>query len=96
MLELAASAEGETSALGVLVPRNGEWMLDKDIPAKRFATVPTFFLRVRGEAPEETVAVNENEPFAFLERLDEAYLVRVGDEVRIAFRKNRGKAENGT
>lgn len=67
---------GERQEIGVMVPSCDGLCLDKRIAAKRFPPgVPTFTLRCRQEKPDGIfVPVCPEEPFAYLSRLQKAFL----------------------
>lgn len=88
MSELVVQTADTTEKLGLLIPKNGSLQLHKKVPIKRLGEGQLrFALQRRGEDTEETVAVDPEKPFAFLERLNDAYLVTEAGESRIAFRK---------
>ena len=63
--------------LGVLIPADGGFGLDTKVPVKRFQEgMPEFLLLPKHEKCGETfVPIYPEEPFAYLARLKEAYLV---------------------
>lgn len=96
MQELVVRIGDSTEKLGLLVPSNSGWQLRKRVPIKRLGEgKPLFLLRSRNEQTAETVEIDAEKPFPFLERLDEAYLVSVAGESRIAFRKTEEKRKLG-
>ena len=64
--------------LGLLVPSDGVFGLDRRIPAKRLGEgTPEFALYVRREAGDgRFVPIVPEEPFGYISRLKDAYLVR--------------------
>lgn len=76
--------------LGVLVPVDEGFGLDTRIPAKRFADAPMEFeLRCAEEKkPEKTfVPIIPEEPFSYLSRLKNAFLVKQAGKIGIILPK---------
>ena len=77
---LRVRLEGTQADLGILVPMGDGFGLDTAVPAKRFGSgVPVF--RVVPKTEKGTAAflpVYPEEPFAYISRLKDAYLVRQG------------------
>ena len=69
------SGDGEEN-LGVLIPMDGGFGLNTQVPAKRFSGQPVRFRIVaRQESPKGTfVPIYPEEPFAYIERLKDAFL----------------------
>lgn len=81
--------EGREYNLGILVPEGGKFRLRTRIPVRiiqtgtpKFCVVP-FHRKER----ENFVPIAPEEPFAYLTKLRQAYMVREGDRVGIAFRE---------
>lgn len=70
------SGDGEEN-LGVLIPMDGGFGLNTQVPAKRFSGKPVRFRIVpRQEGPKGTfVPIYPEEPFAYIERLKSAFLL---------------------
>lgn len=67
---------GSGENLGILVPRDGSFVLDRKIPAKQLRTGGTsFFLRPK-DAPEKDhfAPIVPEEPFAYISRLKDSFL----------------------
>lgn len=64
--------------LGILVPVGGGFGIDTKLPAKRLgAGEMTFFLTPKHDAVEgQIVPVYPEEPFAYISRLKDAYLIK--------------------
>lgn len=80
---------GETREnLGVLVPLEGGFGLDTRLPVKRFPLgKPEFAVTPKKEPAEEKfIPVLPEEPFAYLSRLQDAYLERRGEIVGIVLK----------
>lgn len=62
--------------LGVLMPQNGGFLLDKKIPAKRLGQgIPEFRLTAHQEqASRIFVPVYPDEPFSYIHKLEDAFL----------------------
>lgn len=81
MFELLAGEEN----LGLLVPLHGVMGLECRIAAKRLGEGRlSFSLRERNT---DCVEIHAEEPFAYLQRLHDAYLVKKGEKTMIAFRE---------
>ena len=75
-------ANGEN--LGILVPSAGGFGLETKLPAKRFAGAWDFQIRPNRPVLEgRFVPIKPEEPFSYLERLKESYLIRRDDEIGI-------------
>lgn len=88
MLELVAQCNGQCHELGLLAPVDGGLGLDRRIPAKRLGEGVLAFFALPRER-EVLVSVRPEEPFAYLQQLQCAYLVGEGEQMRIGFRKNK-------
>ena len=74
---LARCGEREEN-LGILIPKDGQFHLDTKIPAKRLGQGSCRFTVVPKKAvlAGKFVPISPEEPFAYIERLKEAHLVR--------------------
>lgn len=72
-------------SLGVLVPGAGTFGLDTRIASRQLPQgTPVFTARIRREALEGTfVPIHPEEPFAYLTRLENAYLARRNGETGV-------------
>ena len=77
MCRLTVSCGGKQEDLGILVPVGDGFGLDTRIPAKRLGKgTPEFSLRAKQGSAEGTfVPIYPEEPFSYLSRLKESYLV---------------------
>ena len=69
--------DGDTQEnLGVPVPVDDSFFLDKMVPVKRFSgEIPTFFLLPKKDTASGTfIPLSPEEPFGYIERLKESYL----------------------
>ena len=73
---IEAKGDAGTEDLGVLVPENGAFVITKRIPAKRLGQGALQFRAVprRIKTDEKFVPISPEEPFAYLSRLENAYL----------------------
>jgi len=87
MCRLHVRWDDKEEKLGVLIPDQGEFTLDTRLPVKRFGFgTPRFSLIPRYEIPETGRApIYPEEPFAYIERLKDAYLVRKDGRILAAF-----------
>ena len=71
--------------LGILVPKDGQFVLDTKIPAKRLGQGSYHFTVVPKKAvlAGKFIPISPEEPFAYIERLKEAHLVRRGGKMGI-------------
>ena len=71
--------------LGVVVPVGNGFALDKKIPAKRMGEGTIEFLLVpkQDRLNGKFIPIRPEEPFAYIARLKESFLVRQGDQVGI-------------
>ena len=78
MFRLRVSCADKQEELGVLVPADGGFGLDRRIPVKRLGEgKPEFCLYVQREASEgKFVPIIPEEPFGYIAKLKDAYLVR--------------------
>lgn len=79
---------GKEEDLGIPVPEGREFVLRRKLPAKRLGTgVPEFRVEPkRTELPEDWVPVRAEEPFAYLTRLQNAFLEVRDGQVGVSFR----------
>ena len=78
LFRLMVSCGGKQEDLGILVPMDGGFGLDKKIPAKRLGEgIPEFHLHTKQAQTEGSfIPIIPEEPFGYISRLKEAYLVR--------------------
>lgn len=76
-------------SLGILVPTGEGFELNTKLPVKRFGEIaPEFHLVPNKPVLEGTfIPIKPEEPFAYIERLKDAYLVRRGDEIGICVKE---------
>ena len=78
-------------SLGVVVPAEDGFGLDKKIPAKRLGDGPMQFylatkgggIRVESQVPGTFIPIYPEEPFAYIARLKEAFFVRQNGQAGI-------------
>ena len=82
---LVVSCGGKQESLGVLVPGEEGFGLEKSVPCKRFgAGEPEFKLVPRHEASGGIfIPICPEEPFAYLVRLKESFLIRKNGQAGI-------------
>lgn len=75
--------------LGILVPMDGGFGLDTKLPTKRLGEGPLSFCLVPKHEIEKGVFVSvyPEEPFAYISRLKEAYLIKKDEKVGIMLKK---------
>ena len=76
-------------SLGILVPAGDGFELNTKLPVKRFGdTAPEFRLVPNKPVLEgKFIPIKPEEPFSYIERLQDAYLLRKGDEVGICIKE---------
>lgn len=85
MCRLWVTCGDKRENLGLVVPVDGGFGLDTRIPAKRLGEgALAFTLIPKHDAPEgKFVPISPEEPFAYIERLKDAYLVKKGEQIGI-------------
>ena len=78
MYRLVVCCGNTKEKLGILVPSEGSYILNTKLPVKRLgAGDMSFYLTPSQEAiPGTFVPISPEEPFAYIDRLKEAYLER--------------------
>ena len=86
---LVVSCGGRTENLGICVPMEGGFGVEKRIPCKHLGTgTPEFLLLAKQEQPVgKFVAVYPDEPFSYMARLKGAYLARQADRMGIVLKE---------
>ena len=82
---------GEIS-LGVLVPEGDSFVLNTRLPAKRFAEQPMDF-QIVSERPVvqgRFIPIKPEEPFAYIERLKDAYLAQRDGQIGVIIKEKAG------
>ena len=89
MFRIVVQSGEDRENLGIAAPRNGAFGLTAKIPVSHFREFqPIFFLMPRHEKMAESfLPLSPEEPFAYLKRLEQAYLVPRGTELGIGFRQ---------
>lgn len=85
LCRLRVSCGGRLEELGILVPMEDGFGLDKKVPVKYFGEgIPEFKLYAKAEEPEgKFVPITPEEPFSYITKLKTAYLVRKDGQVGI-------------
>ena len=93
---LHVSCGDKRENLGVVVPVDGGFGLDTKLPVKRLGEGKMEFTLIpKHEVLEGTfVPIYPEEPFAYIERLKEAYLVRKGEQVGVMFKNAECEMQN--
>lgn len=89
MNRLVVSSNGNREDLGILIPMDGAFGLEKRIPVKRLGEGnPEFLLMGKeSEKREKFVPVYPEEPFSYMSRLKDAYLARREGQLGLEFRE---------
>ncbi len=84
---LVATCDDQRESIGVVVPMDGGFGLDTKVPVKHLGEGELkFFLLPKHEITQGMfVPIIPEEPFAYIERLKEGFLVRKGEQVGIVF-----------
>ena len=82
---LAVTSGNRKEYLGVVVPEESGYILDKRIPVKRFGDgEPAFTLIPRHDSlPGTFVPLSPEEPFRYIEKLKDSFLARQGGKTGI-------------
>ena len=85
LCRLRVTCGGRQEELGVLVPLETGFGLDKKVPVKYFSEgTPEFKLYAKAEEPDgKFVPIVPEEPFSYIAKLKSAYLVRRDGQVGI-------------
>ena len=85
MYYLTVQIDRQCERLGLLIPVDGMFGLNTQLPVKRLEQgSPTFFLQARRSAScGQFIPVRMEEPFAYLTRLQEAYLATQNQQMGI-------------
>ena len=91
MLELIMTQDENVNNLGLMMPLGGSFGFDIKLPAKRFGQgAPTFSLRPRTRQKQAIfVPLRPEEPFGYLQQLENAYLCRNGDELGLVLQEEK-------
>lgn len=86
--KLTVSCGDHTESLGVFVPEDGRFKIKARIAAKKLGEGTPIFRAVPRHDPvgEDFVPISPEEPFAYLARLENAYLTRKNGIIGITFR----------
>ena len=78
-----------SESLGVLIPMGEDFCLDTRLPVKRFPNgIQPFHLGPNKPVLEgKFIPIKPEEPFAYIERLKEAYLIRRGNQIGICIKE---------
>ena len=86
---LEVTCGGRTENLGIPAPENGAFCLQKTLPVSRFGRGEPDFRILPKHAPlqGQFIPINPEEPFAYLDRLQDAYLQYRSGQMGIVFRR---------
>ena len=90
MRKVLVSCDGKEENLGILVPENGRFACNTRIPVKRLGEGELRFrvLPKHGDLGENWVPLAPEEPFRYISRLKEAYLIKQKGQPAVAFRSS--------
>ena len=90
--KLRVACEGREENLGVLVPSGGRFVLETKVPVKRLGRGKPEFRVVpnRVKLTESFIPIRPEEPFAYIERLKDAYLARQNGQIGVIIREKAG------
>ena len=85
MYRLVAVTEEKRVNIGILAPESGGWSLNRKIPCSHFPGDIREFLLLPSHEPMEGkfVPIAPEEPFAYIEKLKDAYLARQNDRLGV-------------
>lgn len=86
---LWVSCGGQRECLGVLLPMDGGFGLNTKLPVKRLGDGEMeFSIGQKVERPEgKFVPISPEEPFSYIERLKDAYLVKKNGQLGVVLRE---------
>ncbi|MBQ7801543.1 MAG: hypothetical protein IJ375_04395 [Oscillospiraceae bacterium] len=86
---LTVRCGGNEENLGILVPMDGQFGLEKKLPCKRLGEgVPEFLVQPKHEAVEgKFVPIYPEEPFAYMAKLKDAFLATQAGQLGIVIRE---------
>jgi len=89
MHRLTVRCGGREVSLGILVPMDGMFGVDKSVPRKSLGEgTPEFFLPGTQKKPQgKFVAVYPEEPFSYIHRLEGAFLARQAGQLGIMLKE---------
>lgn len=89
IFRITVSCGGKTESLGIPVPKGKDFVLRTRLPVKKLGEGEPSFRVVPKHAPmpEQWVPVSAEEPFAYLTRLQDAYLQVRDGHVGVTFRE---------
>lgn len=90
--KLRIVCNGKEENLGVLVPTGCGFGLETKVPVKRLGEGKPSFRVVpnRARLSENFIPIYPEEPFSYIERLKDAYLVRKNGQLGLAIREKAG------
>lgn len=79
---------GKEVNLGVLIPADDGFSLEKSLPVSHFSQVPTGFTVCvkHSELSGRFAPIYPEEPFSYIEHLKNAYLAKKNDQLGIIFK----------
>ena len=89
IFRITVSCGGKTESLGIPVPKGKDFVLRTRLPVKKMGEgVPEFrIVPKHSPLPENWVPVNPEEPFAYLSRLQDAFLEIRDGQTGVSFRQ---------
>lgn len=87
MCRLKVRCGDKEESLGVVVPMDGGFGLDTKLSAKKLGEGDMEFFLVPKHDEGKFIPIYPEEPFSYLERLKDAYLVRKGGLVGVVLRE---------
>lgn len=86
---LMVSCGGKQEDLGIFVPMDGQFGIEKKIPAKRLGEgTPEFTIRPKGEKLEgKFIPIYPEEPFSYMSKLKDAFLATQAGQIGIVIKE---------
>ena len=91
VVKLVIRCGGKSDNIGVLIPFDEDFQLDKKYPVKKFSQgTPEFYLAPRHDTVNgKFVPIYPEEPFAYIARLKDAFLATQSGQVGVMLKENK-------
>ena len=89
MYRLSVTCGAQQESLGILIPKDGNFMLETKVPVKRIGEGEMSFILIPKQVPLSGtfVPISPEEPFAYISRLKKSFLVYKNGQVGILIDK---------
>lgn len=91
MHRLVVTTDAGRVDLGVCVPMEGQFGIERKVPCKRFGKDPSFQLLPKHEGMQgRFVPIYPDEPFAYMTKLKDAFLATLDGQVGVVIKDEAG------